>query len=46
VVGAVDVILPNGTLSADGLRVINSGEVVRFEGNVRNESDHGELSGT
>jgi len=34
VVGAVDVLLPNGTLSADGLRVINSGEMVRFEGNV------------
>lgn len=30
----VDVKLLNGTLSADGLRIINSGEVVRFEGNV------------
>jgi lipopolysaccharide export system protein LptC len=26
--------LLNGTLSADKLRIINSGEVVRFEGNV------------
>ncbi|MBA4038462.1 MAG: LPS export ABC transporter periplasmic protein LptC, partial [Bradyrhizobium sp.] len=24
----------NGTLTADKLRIINSGEVVRFEGNV------------
>ena len=30
----VDVKLLNGTLSADRLRIINSGEVVRFEGNV------------
>ena len=30
----VDVKLLNGTLSADKLRIINSGEVVRFEGNV------------
>ena len=30
----VDVKLLNGTLSADSLRIINSGEVVRFEGNV------------
>jgi lipopolysaccharide export system protein LptC len=26
--------LLNGTLTADRLRIINSGEVVRFEGNV------------
>ncbi|KRQ98063.1 LPS export ABC transporter periplasmic protein LptC [Bradyrhizobium jicamae] len=31
---AVDVKLLNGTLRADRLRIINSGEVVRFEGNV------------
>jgi lipopolysaccharide export system protein LptC len=30
----VDVKLLNGTLSADKLRILNSGEVVRFEGNV------------
>ena len=30
----VDVKLLNGTLSADRLKIINSGEVVRFEGNV------------
>jgi lipopolysaccharide export system protein LptC len=30
----VDVKLLNGTLSADKLRIINSGEVVRFDGNV------------
>src|SRR3954453_272781 len=30
----VDVKLLNGTLTADKLRIINSGEVVRFEGNV------------
>jgi len=30
----VDVKLLNGTLVADRLRIINSGEVVRFEGNV------------
>ncbi|MET0676724.1 MAG: LPS export ABC transporter periplasmic protein LptC, partial [Bradyrhizobium sp.] len=30
----VDVKLLNGTLPADKLRIINSGEVVRFEGNV------------
>ena len=30
----VDVKLLNGTLSADRLRILNSGEVVRFEGNV------------
>jgi lipopolysaccharide export system protein LptC len=30
----VDVKLLNGTLTADTLRIINSGEVVRFEGNV------------
>jgi lipopolysaccharide export system protein LptC len=30
----VDVKLLNGTLSADRLRIINSGEIVRFEGNV------------
>jgi lipopolysaccharide export system protein LptC len=30
----VDVKLLNGTLTADRLRIINSGEVVRFEGNV------------
>ena len=31
----VDVKLLNGTLTADRLRIINSGELVRFEGNVR-----------
>ena len=30
----VDVKLLNGTLVADRLRIINSGEMVRFEGNV------------
>jgi len=30
----VDVKLLNGTLVADRLRILNSGEVVRFEGNV------------
>ena len=30
----VDVKLTNGTLVADRLKIINSGEVVRFEGNV------------
>jgi lipopolysaccharide export system protein LptC len=30
----VDVKLLNGTLTADRLRIINSGEVVRFEGNI------------
>jgi lipopolysaccharide export system protein LptC len=30
----VDVKLLNGTLVADGLKIINSGEIVRFEGNV------------
>jgi lipopolysaccharide export system protein LptC len=30
----VDVKLPNGTLTADTLRIIGGGEVVRFEGNV------------
>jgi lipopolysaccharide export system protein LptC len=30
----VDVKLLNGTLSADKLRIIGGGEVVRFEGNV------------
>jgi lipopolysaccharide export system protein LptC len=30
----VDVKLLNGTLTADGLRILNSGEVVRFEGHV------------
>src|SRR3954447_17850745 len=30
----VDVKLLNGTLTADRLKIINSGEVVRFEGNV------------
>ena len=33
-VGGLDVTLLNGTLVADRLRIINSGEVVRFEGNV------------
>jgi lipopolysaccharide export system protein LptC len=31
----VDVKLLNGTLLADKLRIINSGEIVRFEGNVK-----------
>jgi lipopolysaccharide export system protein LptC len=30
----VDVKLLNGTLVADKLRIFNSGEIVRFEGNV------------
>lgn len=30
----VDVKLLNGTLTADGLKILNNGEVVRFEGNV------------
>ena len=30
----VDVKLLNGTLTADKLRIVNSGEIVRFEGNV------------
>jgi lipopolysaccharide export system protein LptC len=30
----VDVKLLNGTLTADKLKIINSGEIVRFEGNV------------
>jgi lipopolysaccharide export system protein LptC len=30
----VDVKLLNGTLVADGLKILNSGEIVRFEGNV------------
>ena len=30
----VDVKLTNGTLSSDRLRIINGGEVIRFEGNV------------
>jgi lipopolysaccharide export system protein LptC len=30
----VDVKLLNGTLVSDGLRILNSGEIVRFEGNV------------
>jgi lipopolysaccharide export system protein LptC len=30
----VDVKLPNGTLSADKLRIIGGGDIVRFEGNV------------
>ncbi len=30
----VDVKLLNGTLTADRLRILNSGEIVRFEGNV------------
>ena len=38
----VDVKLLNGTLSADRLRIINSGEVVRFEGNVVMNLDHGQ----
>ena len=37
----VDVKLLNGTLTADKLRIINSGEVVRFEGNVVMNLDHG-----
>jgi lipopolysaccharide export system protein LptC len=30
----VDVKLLNGTLTADKLRIVNGGEVVRFDGNV------------
>ena len=37
----VDVKLLNGTLTADRLRIIDSGEVVRFEGNVVMNLDHG-----
>ena len=36
----VDVKLLNGTLTADKLRIFNSGEVVRFEGNVVMNLDH------
>jgi lipopolysaccharide export system protein LptC len=36
----VDVKLTNGTLSADRLRIINGGEVIRFEGNVVMYLDH------
>ena len=39
----VDVKLLNGTLTADKLRIINSGEVVRFEGNVVMNLDHGQV---
>jgi lipopolysaccharide export system protein LptC len=41
----VDVKLLNGTLTADRLRIINSGEIVRFEGNCRDEPDHGKSAG-
>ena len=37
----VDVKLLNGTLAADGLQIINSGEIVRFEGNVVMNLDDG-----
>ena len=30
----VDVEFVNGTLTADRLKIVNSGEIVRFEGNV------------
>ena len=36
----VDVKLTNGTLSSDRLRIINGGEVIRFEGNVVMNLDH------
>jgi lipopolysaccharide export system protein LptC len=36
----VDVKLTNGTLSSDRLRIINGGEVIRFEGNVVMYLDH------
>lgn len=36
----VDVKLTDGTLSADRLRIINGGEVIRFEGNVVMYLDH------
>ncbi|MGH6717636.1 MAG: LPS export ABC transporter periplasmic protein LptC [Bradyrhizobium sp.] len=36
----VDVKLPNGTLSADRLKITGGGEVVRFEGNVVMNLDH------
>ena len=39
----VDVKLLNGTLTADKLRIFNSGEVVRFEGNVVMNLDHGSV---
>lgn len=36
----VDVKLPNGTLSADSLKITGGGEVVQFEGNVVMNLDH------
>src|ERR1700760_3224551 len=36
----VDVKLTNGTLSSDRLRILNGGEVIRFEGNVVMHLDH------
>ena len=36
----VDVKLTNGTLSSDRLRIVNGGEVIRFEGNVVMYLDH------
>ncbi len=36
----VDVKLTNGTLSSDRLRIINGGEIIRFEGNVVMNLDH------
>jgi lipopolysaccharide export system protein LptC len=36
----IDVKLTNGTLSSDRLRIINGGEVIRFEGNVVMNLDH------
>lgn len=36
----VDVKLTNGTLSSDRLRIVNGGEIVRFEGNVVMHLDH------
>jgi lipopolysaccharide export system protein LptC len=36
----VNVKLTNGTLSSDRLRIINGGEIIRFEGNVVMNLDH------
>jgi lipopolysaccharide export system protein LptC len=36
----VDVKLTNGTLSSDRLRIVNGGEIIRFEGNVVMHLDH------
>jgi lipopolysaccharide export system protein LptC len=40
----VDVKLTNGTLSADRLKIVDGGEVIRFEGNVVMHLDHFDAS--